>query len=309
MILTKKVKIKTKTAKKKYYENLGYDMSNEYVEINVDDLSKGSHIKIKVKCDCAECGKEREIPYKQYLSSSKLGYYTCGPKCSQSKNKITNNIKYGFDYPLKSDIVKNKSKKTCLEKYGVNSPTKTNEHKEKLKKIYLVKYGVDNPSKSKEIKEKRKNTMIERYGVEYYVLSDDFLEKSQETSIKNFGTKHPNQSNIIKQRKIDYRKENGLYVETNEFKLYHNKIDCETRKYKKELFDCWNGLDFYDDKYIKDNLFLFEGTHALYPTIDHKISIKYGFMNNIEPEIIGNINNLCITTRSNNSSKSYKNIF
>jgi len=31
-----------------------------------------------------------------------------------------------------------------------------------------------------------------------------------------------------------------------------------------------------------------------YPTIDHKLSIFYGFINKIDPYIIADINNLCI---------------
>ena len=40
-----------------------------------------------------------------------------------------------------------------------------------------------------------------------------------------------------------------------------------------------------------------------YRTIDHKISIYDGFRNNIDPKIIGSKENLCITSRSNNSIK------
>lgn len=40
-----------------------------------------------------------------------------------------------------------------------------------------------------------------------------------------------------------------------------------------------------------------------YPTIDHKISVYYGFINNISPEEIGDISNLCITKRWINSTK------
>lgn len=61
-------------------------------------------------------------------------------------------------------------------------------------------------------------------------------------------------------------------------------------------------IDFYDGGYIKENLNL-DATDRLYPTIDHKISVYHGFMNNIPPEEICDINNLCITKRSINCSK------
>ena len=41
----------------------------------------------------------------------------------------------------------------------------------------------------------------------------------------------------------------------------------------------------------------------LYPTIDHKTSIYFGFINKIDPINIGSIENLCITKRSFNSKK------
>jgi hypothetical protein len=43
--------------------------------------------------------------------------------------------------------------------------------------------------------------------------------------------------------------------------------------------------------------------NPLYPTIDHKTSIYFGFINKIDPILIGSIDNLCITKRSFNSKK------
>jgi len=44
----------------------------------------------------------------------------------------------------------------------------------------------------------------------------------------------------------------------------------------------------------------------MYRTIDHKISIYYGYMNKIDADIISSIENLCITKRFINSKKSAK---
>ena len=77
MLLTEKVKIKTHTKKKKYYQSLGYDMSNEYVEINTKDLPEQSHIKIKYKCDV--CDDVKETPYYIY-NKRKYNFDTC-KKC------------------------------------------------------------------------------------------------------------------------------------------------------------------------------------------------------------------------------------
>ena len=61
---------------------------------------------------------------------------------------------------------------------------------------------------------------------------------------------------------------------------YRNEVKNLTKKAKKELLENWNGYDFYDNEYIKDN-FNLDPTHKNYPTIDHKISVHYGFNNNI----------------------------
>ena len=69
-----------------------------------------------------------------------------------------------------------------------------------------------------------------------------------------------------------------------------------------KLFDEWDGLDFYDNEDISEN-FNLPHNDKKYPTVDHKISIYYGFNNRISPAEIGHISNLVITKRSINSSK------
>jgi hypothetical protein len=76
-------------------------------------------------------------------------------------------------------------------------------------------------------------------------------------------------------------------------------------KNKKELIEKWNGYNYYTNEYILEN-FNLDSNDKNYPTIDHKNSVRYGFDNNISAEEISKIENLCITTRSNNSSKSKK---
>ena len=90
-------------------------------------------------------------------------------------------------------------------------------------------------------------------------------------------------------------------------------MNRETNKNKKHLFEKWNGFDYYDNEYIKNN-FKYEPRSSNYPTIDHKTSIRYGYDNNINITNISSINNLCITKKKINSSKytkteqEYKNI-
>jgi len=71
------------------------------------------------------------------------------------------------------------------------------------------------------------------------------------------------------------------------------------------LINEWDGYDYYDNEYIKE-YFNLPYHHKLYPTIDHKLSIFYGFKNNMTVKEMCNIENLCFTKRTINSSKGKK---
>jgi hypothetical protein len=88
----------------------------------------------------------------------------------------------------------------------------------------------------------------------------------------------------------------------SDFEIYKRKVRNITNSNKKHLYENWNGDDYYDNELIKGYL-SHTHTHRFYPTIDHKISVYFGFMNNISPEEIGSLDNLCITKRFINSMK------
>ena len=72
------------------------------------------------------------------------------------------------------------------------------------------------------------------------------------------------------------------------------------------MFKNWDGYDYYDEEYIKGN-FTLHWLDNNYPSIDHKISVLNGFINDVDVNIIGGIQNLCITKRVLNSRKNHKN--
>ena len=231
-------------------------------------------------------GKKKELIYKNYIKDIKnQNFYCCCSKCSRIK------------------VVK-----TCFDKWGADYYSQTEKYKENFKLMCLNKYGFENPSQIEKFKEKRKNTMRKKYGVDYYVLSKDFLEKSKETSLINYGTPHPMMSDKMKEIKQKYYLENGFNVLTDEFEIYKGKVYGLTRKIKKDLMKNWDGRDYYDNEFIKDNFDL-PYHHKNYPTIDHKTSIFEGFENKIPAEDIAHISNLCFTKRCVNSKKYLKNDF
>lgn len=124
MIITREIIIKINESNLSYYENLGYDeiIIGEELLIPVELLSKGSHYKIKCKCDC--CGIEKEVIYKNYIKyDNNWGEYSCR-KCSENKRKESLQKTYGVDYPIQNKKVMTKMKKTLMKKYGVDNISK-----------------------------------------------------------------------------------------------------------------------------------------------------------------------------------------
>ena len=149
----------------------------------------------------------------------------------------------------------------------------------------MKKYGVNHPMKSEHIKTLLQKSIFDTYGVKNPMYIDSIKDKVKKTKISN---------GIISPDRL-----------VTELSLYKRKVRNITYKFKKKLFNNWNGYDYYDSQYIKDNSSLVP-TDRLYPTIDHKISILYGFLNKVSPEEIGDITNLCITKKCINSMKKEK---
>jgi hypothetical protein len=197
-----------------------------------------------------------------------------------------------------SHIIIDASCDICNEKYSIiykdyfKSHNKhnfdvCNKHKyEKSKITNNIRYGCDAPLQNKNILNKFFETNNERYGGNSSSCNREILNKQRRTRLKL------NHEMPLK--------------DVKEFKKYSNRVYHHTRKIKNKVFENWNGYDYYDNTYIKENLNL-NNYDKLYPTIDHKISIYYGFTNNISDREIAKEENLVITKRYINCSKGFKN--
>ena len=276
MILDEYIEVSTNPSNFKHYLNKGYIINKcgEKIKIKTDDLPKKSHVKIK--CLCSNCDGESLIEYHNYKRQIKDSYYVC-VKCWKYKLKDTMNKKYGVDNCREIESINEKINNTNLNKYKCKSQL---SHKEVRDLVYDY-YGVDNISKLSRIKEIKRLKSIEKFGTNTPLQNNDII-------------------NIIREKHI----KSGRWKEydRNNYMMYRNRINYLTKKVKKVLIDNWNGYDYYDNEYIKDNFSLDKNDNN-YPSIDHKISVMFGFLNNLTPEYISSIENLCITKRKINSTK------
>jgi len=70
--------------------------------------------------------------------------------------------KYGVEFSLQSQLVRDKGKETCLEKYGVEHPQQSHVIRDKVKTTCLERYGVEHPMQNTEIFEKMMKTRFKR---------------------------------------------------------------------------------------------------------------------------------------------------
>ena len=135
MILSKEVEIVGNPKIFKHYSNLGYNMSAGCViKVKIEDLTKGSHSLISVKCDV--CGTEKMLSYEFYIDNTKnfTEPYCCSRKCGRNKKEQSCLKNNGVKNPSQSKEIKQKKIETCLKNYGVKYPAQNKEIFDKQKK-------------------------------------------------------------------------------------------------------------------------------------------------------------------------------
>ena len=104
---------------------------------------------------------------------------------------------------------------------------------------------------------------------------------------------------------LETRKENGNIITEHSWKQYWKKCDYLTQKIRKQMIQGWDGYDYIDGEYIRENLDL-HYSHKRYPTLDHVVPRSECFKQGLTPEEATQPSNLKWTTRINNSKKHNK---
>ena len=154
---------------------------------------------------------------------------------------------------------------------------------------FLKNAGVYDPYSKKSLNlrsEKVKSTLNEKYGEDVNNVSKLHIDKLK-------------RRNALPKNEIPF---------IEEFKTYSWYVNHYTNKSVKKLIDSeycyYTGVRFAD-------YFMIEGVNPndyLKKTIDHKISLLYGFLTGIDPKIIGDVTNLVYCIRYCNTIKSNGNV-
>jgi hypothetical protein len=131
--------------------------------------------------------------------------YICKPKCqcTINKKKATMMSRYGSEYALQSNALKEKFRNTLTCRYGHDNLN--DAFKEKRQQTNLKRYGSKTPFESKLVREKSKQSLVSSHGVEHpfqsnqiqeLVQSDKYRSKAKYTCLETYGVEHFSQRNI-----------------------------------------------------------------------------------------------------------------
>lgn len=206
------------------------------------------------------------------------------------------------------------SRKTRLERYGteaiceipsvrlnlknVSSATRK-KRSDAMKRVWADKsfYEIN--------QEKMKKAVMGKYGVNNVFLLPEFQKKAIESILLKFGVDNISKSKYKKDLLValgKYSSEDKLV----EFMRYKDQVRAETRKWTPHLYDVWESMGgqcYYTLDCLLDTDNKRCSDFKNRPSIDHKVSVLFGFLNRIPPEIIGNVQNLCICSSAINSLK------
>lgn len=236
--------------------------------------------------NCPSCDSEMDFVSEKGLKDSVKRNSLCkkcrGDICS---NRMKGR-KVSEESKLKMSLAKIGKKLTQTHKDKIGKSCRGKVRTEESKKRYSEsKIGDKNPTKRQDVKDKIRNSVLKLY------------------------KENPEIKDKISKSVIDYFNNNQNYVrleDLNEYEKFRNEVEKMTKRLRKELFDSWDGIDYYDGEFIGDNINL-DYNDGSYPTIDHKIPIIKGFKSGMTAMEIASIDNLCITKRKINTKKGFLN--
>lgn len=139
---------------------------------------------------------------------------------------------------------------------------------------------------------RRKKGMITKYGVEHNMQTTDSLNKRVQTYIERYGVDHPNKSQELQNIRRKRAELKGEWIPLDQLDPY--------------LFYCrmvWKFTNQQNINSLHNSHLRGHSRDQSAFSLDHKFSIKAGFLQNIPPFIIGHISNLEFIPNKENSRK------
>lgn len=258
---TQKINIKWSGNTRNHYESKGYVFthSGDAFEVDVKNLTNGSTVLVKVRCDF--CNDIKEMPYKDYLNLRSRLY--CCPQClshkKKTKDKKGNLIFVEIPYRNKNwlyneYIVKNRDARDIAKECGINHRTL----REWIFKFNLYKYG--------SLKEKLdKDTLYELYFVNHFTSEEigNMYSATGNTIIsllKEYGYKVPTRSELLD---IYYNQKGGYEKARKTQSTMENRIKSSCRQRGISIYD-FDGFAATEEHMARNNTYYKEWVRKVF---------------------------------------------
>jgi len=193
---------------------------------------------------------------------------------------------FGVDHPQQSKVVRDKSIETLLKKYGVDNISKLPEIIAKIKDIKFTKDPITNVSIYEISRIKNIETCRKKYGVDFYFQTEEFKENYKKVMTEKYGEDNFFKTRDFQELMLDKGKRIPL-SERKDREKYYNLVWFFTR------------ITYKNHKNILDK----ESKRGKDYHLDHIFSVKEGYLNKIDPRIIGSLSNLQLLPKSINIKK------
>jgi hypothetical protein len=205
-----------------------YDLLKQFIKDNnisiLDNLSPEININRNTIINglCIKCNENFKKSFRALVKNN--GYCNiCCINNGKIKQKETNLEKYGTEYPLQNEDIKNKIKQTNIEKYGFENPFQNKEVKDKIIETNIKKYGVKSAIQNKEIMKKIQNTNMEKYGCINVAQNENVKNKMKKTNMEKYGVEYNLQSKEIR-----------IKIENTNLQKYGNKMTLQNDEIKEK---------------------------------------------------------------------------
>lgn len=222
MLLTKEAEVNITLRNYKYYEDKGYDIPKVYsanakkmiaqngskIMVKIEDIAPNSRTEIKYECDnCHDvfttnvCDWNRREHLDKGTYCKKCAVKVLLPQCIEEK--------YGVSCSSNIPAVIEKKKQTNLERYGNEWAIASDFVREKIGVVIEQKYGVSNPMQNEDIKAKARATNIEKYGGASSMCDEAVKEKARQTNIVKYGVPVSSQCEAVRAKARQTMYKNG----------------------------------------------------------------------------------------------------
>lgn len=222
MLLTKEAEVNITLRNYKYYEDKGYNIPKVYsfsskrmivkngskIIVEVEDIAPNSKTELRYECD--NC---HDVFITNVCDWNHRKHLDKGTYCKRCATKVLLpqciEEKYGVSCSSNIPFVIEKKKQTNLERYGNEWAIASNSVREKITDIIEQKYGVSNPMQNEAIKAKAAATNIEKYGGVSCMCDELVKEKSRQTNMKKYGVPVSSQCEEVRAKARQTMYKNG----------------------------------------------------------------------------------------------------